>query len=820
MPSFPRDLRHSVRALIRAPRFTIIATLTLAIGIGANTAIFSAVNGVLLKPLPYLDSDRIVGLWHSAPDLGYDQFGISPGIFYEYASENQVFEEMGLYQGTGTTLIGDGDAEQITGTRINHTLFKTLQVSPLIGRSFTREEDLPDGPHLVIISHALWQTRYGGDPDILSRSINLYGEAFEVIGVMPAGFNFAAGRVQSQYYVPVRIDPENVDPGSFSYSAIARLKPGYSADQALAQMDVGMGRVRERWADGQMFINFLDAGGFRPVVHSLQEEIVGDIQRPLLILLGTVGFILLIACANVANLFLVRVESRQREMAIRSALGANRWAVMRLFLSESLILATIGGMAGVTLAWVGTPALLGLAPPELPRLNEVTMDFNVLMFAALVTLLSAVLFGIAPAMRHSARNLLGTLKSTGRGSTSSRANNRMRNLLVVLQTGMAMILLVGSGLLVRSFWEIRQTDPGFESEDILTFSLVLMANEYPDAVSHLSFSQQLLERLRGLPGVQNAGGISDIPLADGPRGTAFDIEDLPTGPDELARMFWFKYATPGYFDAMDISIVNGRDFEPADYEQIRGNIIVSQPLVDRYWPDQNVLGKRIRFNGATSDSAWLQIVGVTEGLRDHGLREEPSETIYLPIVNTSEENGWLTPNLTYTIHGQNAIGLTQAVRDQVRDMNPNLPIARMRLMDEIVSDSIVQLSFTMIALGVAACMALLLGAIGLYGVLSYVVSQRRQEIGVRMALGAAPAMVLRMIVISGARIAVIGLIVGLIGSVVLTRLLQSLLYGTEPLDPITFVAMALILFATGLLASYLPARKAAAVDPMESLRIE
>ena len=815
-----RDLRYSARALARTPRFTIIAAFTLALGIGSTTAIFSAVNGVLLKPLTYPESDRIVGVWHSAPDLGYDQFGISPGIFYVYRSENQVYEEMGLYQGFTATLTGDGDPARIEGTRVNFSLFNVLQVSPLFGRTYTQEEDMPGAPNVIVISYGLWQSRYGGERSVLGHIIQLNGQPYEVIGVMPAGFNFADGQVRSQFWLPVGIDPESANPGSFSFDAIARLKPGATVEAADAQMVVLVERVRERWADAQMFINFLDAGGFRPLVHGLQEEIVGDLQRPLWILLGTVGFVLLIACANVANLFLVRAESRQREMAVRTALGGSRWTVTKLYLSESFILAVLGGAAGIMLAWLGTPTLLGLAPPELPRLNEVTMDGNVLLFALAVTALTAILFGAAPALRYNVRSLLGMLRYAGRGTTSGRKHNRARNLLVVGQTGLALVLLVGSGLLVRSFWEIRHADPGFESEEILIFSLSLTSAEYQDASSIISFNQQLFERLRGLPGVEFAGGISEIPLGDNSRGTAYDIEDFPTGPDELPPMFWFKYATPDYFEAMGISILAGRDFEQTDYEQNLGNIVVSKPLVDHFWPDQNVIGKRIRFAGDTTATAWNQIVGVIEGVRDRGLREDPSETIYFPIVNAREENVWVTRNLTYTVRGRNVAGLTSAIRTQVWEMNPNLPIARMETMKEIVSDSVVQLSFTMLALGIAALMALLLGAIGLYGVLSYVVSQRRQEIGVRMALGAPPGTVLKMVVVSGARIAGIGLCVGLLGSIALTRLLQGLLYGTEPLDPLTFGAMSLVLFVVGLLASYLPARRAAAVDPMESLRME
>lgn len=446
MQHYWRDIRHSVRALARAPRFTIIAVFTLALGIGANTAIFSAVNGVLLKPLPYPESDQIVGVWHSAPDLGYDQFGTSPGIFYVYRSENQVFEEMGLYLGFTATLTGDGEPEQVPGMYVNFSLFDVLQVSPQIGRSFTQEEDMPDGPNIIVLSHGLWQTRYGGDEDILGRTILLNGESYDVIGVMPAGFDFAGVRGESRFWVPAGINPESANPGTFSFNTIARLKPGVTEETAVGQMEFLVERVRERWADEQMFINFLDAGGFRPLVHKFQSEIVGDLERPLWILLGTVGFVLLIACANVANLSLVRAESRQHEMAIRTSLGGGWWAVSRLYLSESIVLAFLGGTAGMLLAWIGIPALLSLAPPELPRLNEVTLDGNVLLFTIMITALTAILFGSTPALRYNIRSLTNVLRSSGRGMTSGRKQNRARNLLVVGQTALALVLLVGSGL--------------------------------------------------------------------------------------------------------------------------------------------------------------------------------------------------------------------------------------------------------------------------------------------------------------------------------------------------------------------------------------
>jgi predicted permease len=815
-----RDARYSIRALLRAPRFTVVAVFTLALGIGANTAVFSTVNGVLLEPLPYPESDRIVGVWHGAPDLGYDQFGTSPGIFHEYWTQNQVFEEMGLFNFFQANLTEDTEAERVDAVGTNHTFFDVLGVQPLMGRAYGADDDQPDQPGVAVLSHALWQRRYGGSGDVLGRTMRVNGEAVEIIGVMPPDVEFGPSSSPAELWTPLRMDLENGNPGAFSFNAIARLEPGITPEVAEAQMAALIQRVRERWADAESFINFLDAGGFHPIVHTLQEETVGDLERPLWILLGTVGFVLLIACANVANLFLVRAEGRQREMAVRAALGATRATLVRQFLTESVLLATAGGLAGLTLAWMATPVLLRLAPPELPRLGEVSIDGGVLAFTAGVTGVAALLFGVAPALRYRVVGLLGILRYTGRGTTEGRERHGLRNTLVVGQTALAMVLLVGSGLLVKSFREIRQADPGFDTEGILTFRLSLSEAEYPGAMQPAAFYQQLLERIRGLPGVEHAGGVTNLPLGNYAAGTAHDIEDFPTGPGELPPIFWYKHATPEYFDAMGISLVAGRSFERADHEQGLGNIVVSQAVADRFWPDGDALGRRIRFSGDTADVAWGSIVGVVESVRDRGLREEPSEIVYRPLVSPRRDDGWSIRDLTFTVRAGQPAALVDGIRRIVREMDPNLPIAAVRTVDTVVADSVVRLSFTTLALGIAAFMALILGAVGLYGVLSYVVSQRTQEIGVRMALGAQKGQVQGMVVASGAKLAGLGLVLGVAGAAGLTRLLQGLLYGTEPLDPLTFGGTSLVLLTVGFMASYIPARRAAAVDPVESMRSE
>jgi predicted permease len=814
-----RDMRYSMRALARAPRFTVVAGLTLALGIGANTAIFSAVNGVLLRPLPYPDSDRIVGLWHGAPDLGYDQFGTSPGIYHQYLTENQVFEAMGLYQGRSANLTEDGGAERVQAVASTHGLFDVLGTAPLLGRTFTEAETLEDGAHVVVLGHDLWQRRYGGDPSVLGRTIRVNGDAHEVIGVMPPGFDFGGPNVRAELFMPLQMDLEG-QPGAFSFNAVALLAEGVTEEAAVAQMDAMLLRVRERWVDAEAFINFLDAGGFHPIVHTVQEELVGDLQRPLWILLGTVGFVLLIACGNVANLFLVRSEGRRREMAVRTALGATRGTLVRQLLSESILLAAMGGAAGLAVAWVTTPVLLRLAPPELPRLDEVSMDGTVLGFTLGVTALAALLFGAAPALRQSSERLLGMLRYAGRGTTEGGERHHLRNALVVGQTALAMILLVGSGLLVKSFREIRQSDPGFYTEGLLTFRIALSPAEYPGAAAPARFHQELVDRLEALPGVEAAGGVSQLPLGGNTSGTAWDVEDFPTNPGELPPMFWYKTPTEGYFETMGISLLAGRVLERADHEQNLGSIVVTRSLADRLWPGGDALGKRMRVTGDTADVAWRTIVGIVEDTRDHGLREDVMDMIYRPMVGPRADEGYAVRQMTFAVRADNPALLTEEVRRIVREMDPNLPLAAVQTMSKVTADSVVHLSFTTLALGIAALMALILGAVGLYGVLSYVVSQRTQEIGVRMALGAETGQVQSMVVASGAKLAGLGLVAGLAGAAGLTRLLQGLLYGTEPLDPLTFAGTSLVRLAVGLTASYIPARRDAAVDPVESMRAE
>jgi putative ABC transport system permease protein len=786
------DLRFGTRTLRRTPGFTAVAAVTLALGIGANTMIFSVVNSVLLNPLPYHDSNRLVGIWHTAPGLGYDQFGISPGIFLQYVEQNDVFEKAAIFTSTQGNLTGDGDPERLPGAIVSRSLLEVLGVPPAHGRNFVEEEDLPDGPHAVIVSYGLWSRRYGSDPNLIGQSIRLNGEAYPVVGIMPEGFSFPDP--EAEFWLPAALDPVEAPAGAFSWNAIARLKPGIDAELAQARFVPLVSRLKETYADESQFVGFLEAGQFAALVHSFKEEVVGDLQRPLWILLGTVGFVLLIACANVANLFLVRAEGRSRESAVRTALGARRWVLARQYLSEAVLLAGVGGLLGLGFAQIGVSALVSAAPANLPRIDEVVIDASVLVFTFAATLVSALLFGMAPALKQVSPALLSSLIQSGARTSAGRERQLVRNALVVAQTALALILLIGSGLLVKSFWEIRNVNPGFDAQDVLTFRLTLPGAEYSEATQVASFHQQLLDRLSGLPGVEAVGGTDNLPLAGSKSGTAFLIEDQPVLEGELPPIIWYTATAPGYFETMKIPMVAGRGFDRSDNESRLGTVVVSAPLAERMWPGEDAIGKRLKF---ASDSApWLTVIGIAGGTRDLGLREDPIELIYHPMVGPRGDDGWTTNSLTYTVRAQNTLALLPTIRSRIAELDATLPIAAIEPMEQIVARSVARLSFTMLALVVAAVMALLLGAIGLYGVLSYVVSQRTHEIGVRLALGADP------------------------NRVALTRFLQTLLFATPALDPVAFGATSALLLMVGLMASYIPALRASSVDPMRSLRMD
>ena len=820
MRQWGRDFRIASRALMRAPGFAAIAAITLAIGIGANTAIFSAVNGVLLDPLRFPDSDALVAVRHTAPGFGYDEIPLSPDTYLLIKEENRGFESIGAYQlGARVNLTGDHDPRVLEAARVSWDLPSTLGLTFPLGRGFTSEEDLPEAPDVVVISHRLWEETYGSDPGIVGRVLQLDGTPMEVVGVLPRRVDVPT--LGTDVWLPLRIDPDNPNIGAFGILAIARLQAGRTAEVAEANLAPVIDILSENMADAQTYLAFIQNGRLGMLVDPLKNEIVGDLEAPLWILLGTVGFVLLIACANVANLVMVRAESRQKEVAVRAALGAGRGVVMRSFVAESAILALAGGALGVGLAAAGLPALLALTPESLPRAEGVRIDGMVLVFTSLLVIFSILLFGVTPAARAFKPGMFGALKHA-RGTTDGRDRHRLRNFLVAGQTALALMLLIGSGLMLRSFDQLRKVDPGFEGDGVLTFNISLPPAGYPTTRSVADFHQLLSERLAALPGVVSSGAAEYVPLSGGGSGTPHRAEDVPVAPGGLPPVLWYKSVAPGYFETMGTSLLAGRTLTREDHEQGLPNVVINVDAAERMWPGQDALGRRLGVTSSDSVPLWYTVVGVVENVLDESLTDAPRELVYYAMVGPDGQD---TPpgvrTMTHVVRTErDPSALAGPVRAAVWQLDSDLPITDMREMAAVVAESSARMSFTVIALAVAAIVALLLGAIGLYGVLSYIVAQRTREIGVRIALGAEGSSVRTMVVRQGLMVAGAGLAVGIVGALALTRVLESLLFGTSATDPLTFVATSGVLLLVGAVASYVPARRASGIDPMEALRAE
>lgn len=805
---------RTLRTLLKQPRFTVVASLTLALGIGAVVAIFSVVNGVLLKSLPYPNADRLVNVWSQASKLGYDQFPLSPDLYFTYERSNQVFESMALFQRSRMNLASDAAPDVVDGTVTTHTYFPTLGVSTVKGRPYGVADDTPNAARVVVLSHRAWTQRFGSDEKVVGKVIRLDGQPVEVIGV-------ADPRIDQQgtpdFYLPARLNRETPIQGAFGWNSIARLKPGVSPDDAASHLATIVRTFMEA-LNSNTYRAFLTDGGYRPRIDLMKEDLVGELKRPLWILLGTVGMLLLVACANVTNLFLVRAEGRQREIAVRGALGASRGELVRLVMAEALTVSALGCALGLGAAALGVPALLQLAPPTIPRLDQVGLDLTVVLFAVGAALLSALVVGFFPAIRYTRPASMLSLRHGGRGGTDDPARRRTRNVLVVLQTAIALVLLVGSGLLARSFSRLLATDPGFDPANVMAFRVALPSSDYRDGAAIRQFVDQLTQRLRELPAVESAGATTVLPIAQNAPGFAREVEGRPIVPDQLPPMIHYKVVARGYFDTMKIPIQLGRDFHSGDTNPEARSLIVNEALAKMYWPGQDAIGKRIRPVGGDSPQPWHTVVGVVGDERQDGLREPVRPMLFYGMDETLP--GGVPRVYDFVVRGAGITSRSEELRQAVWAIDRGLPIASMRSMEEVVSRSIVEFTFTMLTLGIAAGIALLLGAVGLYGVLSYVVTLRTREIGVRLALGASPGRVMRSVVANGVLIAGIGLIVGLAGAVALTRYLGNLLFGVEPIDLATFAAMSAALGVVALVSSFLPARRAALVSPAESMKTD
>ena len=817
-----QQLRYVVRKLRRAPLFTATAVLTLALGIGANAAIFSVINGVLLKPLPFEDPETLVGVWHRAPGLGFDQVNQSPAMHLTYRDDNQVFEDVGIWDNRTVSITGLDEPEQVPAMVVNDGFFPILRITPEVGRLFTAEDDTPGSPETVMLSYGYWQRAFGGDRSVIGRSLSVNSLPREIIGVLPRGFEFARG--DASIYLPVRFDRSQLYSGNFDYQGIARLAPGVTLAQANADVERLIPISVERFPGG-LSLSMLEQAGFAADVHPLIEDFVGDVGGILWVLLGTVGLLLLIACANVANLFLVRAEGRQQEVAIRTAMGAGRGKIARQFLLESVVLGVVGGVVGLALAYVGTRLLVAFGPENLPRMNEIGVDPAVLLFTFGISVFAGLVFGFFPVLRLRALSLVTALKEGGRGSSTGKERHRARNALVVAQVALALVLLVGSGLMFRTFQALRQVDPGFERpEEVMSFRVSIPDGEVSDPEQVALQIEAIQRNLEEIPGVASVGASFSLPLDGYDSNDALWIEDFPTPEGQIPPIRRFKWVGGDLFETLERRLVAGRTISWADVHDRRPVVVITENMAREYWdnPTQAV-GRRVG-TGDPANISWIEIVGVVADVPDNGVGQDLVPTAYFPYaMNDFRGEGlFVMRTMAYAIRsaGPPPGTLLPEIREAVWSVNPNLPLANVRTLKDIFDRSMARTSFTMVLLGIAAAVALLLGSVGIYGVISYLVSQRTREIGVRMALGAERSDVRRLVLRQGLGIALIGVGVGLASAFGLTRLMSSLLYGVEAADPLTFGVVAAALAGVAMLATYLPARRASGVDPVTALRWE
>ncbi len=803
----------------RSPAFTIAAIAALALGIGANTAIFSVVNAVLLKPLTYPDPDRIVQFLLTSPQ------GSGPGAsvtkFNIWKQQTQVFQEVAAYDfgGPGLNLTGGAFPEQVQGIHVTKDYFRLFGAEVAAGRTFTAEEDRPNGGHAVVLSNGLWKRRFGGDPGIVGRAISLGNQPYTVVGILASSF---ATDPPADLWLPFQFDPNSNDQAHY-FIAAARLKPGVTLGMANAQMQLAANQFRRRYPG---VLGPKDGFG----VQKLQDAIVSDVRSSLFVLIGAVSFVLLIACANVANLLLVRASGRRREIAIRAAVGAGRMRIIRQLLTESVLLSLAGGVFGLALGMVGVRALLAINPGNIPRIGEhgtaVTLDWRVLAFTLAVALLTGILFGLIPALEATRSDLSATLKESGGRTGTSFRQNKARSVLVVSEMALALILLIGAALLIRTFLALRSVDPGFNAHNVLTMQMSLTGPRFEKTAGVAQLARDGIQRIESLPGVEAAGTTCCLPL-EGGFGLPFTILGRPLTNGPYHGGGGWMTVSPRYFDVFKIPMMRGRAFTLRDDGNAPGVVIINQAMAHQCWPktdplkDRIVIGKGV---GPEFDEPARQIVGVVADVRDGGLNRNPRPTMYIPVAQVPDGvtalNARIGPIAWIVRTRVSPHSLTSAIEKELREASGGLPVAHVRSMDEIVVQSTARADFNMVLLTIFGCSALLLAAIGIYGLMAYSVEQRTQEIGIRMALGAESHNVRNMVIVQGMRLALIGVVIGIAASFGLTRLIATFLFGVKSWDPTVFAIVPLILSAVALFAVWLPARRATRVDPIDALRYE
>jgi putative ABC transport system permease protein len=805
MDHLRQDLHYAVRRLFKSPGFTLVAVVTLALGIGANSAIFSVVNGVLLKPLPFPESDRLVGLFHVSE--GHRAVMSGPN-FNDVMHAATSFENAAATSTGRVILTGDGEPARLKQAEVSASLFDVLRVRPEIGRAFNADENTPGKTGVVILSHALWQQRFGSDPGVIGRTITLDGTSKEVVGVMPGGFDYPDGR---DLWLPIEYDEAFVTKqrGAWYLDTVARLKPGVTAGQAAAEVETIGRNLARQYPDADAEIGM--------TAYPLLESMVGDIRRAVLVLLGAVGFVLLIACTNVANLLLARAAARETEMAVRTALGAGRGRLVRQLLTESVLLAVCGAALGLLLAVWGVELLINLKPQGIPRLDNVRIDGAVILFTIAIAVATGVLFGLVPAFTAT-RGLSSTLKESGRGAVTTRGSARVRGALVVVELALAVMLLAGAGLLMRSFMKLEAVDPGFRPEQSLTFELSLPDAKYAKDPERIAFFDQLLPRLRALPGVRSVAAVMGLPLSGLDFIISFEVEGRPPVPPAQQPAMQVRVATPDYFSTIGIPLKRGRFFTDEDRAGTQKVVVITEAAARQFFPNEDAIGKTIKLGwgkGPGTPRAGGQVVGIVGDVKDAGLGEANPPQIYMPFRQ------WPVSFMAFVVKTSvPPTSLAEAARSEVGAIDPNLPVSNIGTLEAIVAKSISQQRFYMLLLAIFAGVALVLAAIGIFGVLSYAVSQRTREIGIRMALGAQEGSVIGLIVRQAMLLVASGVIAGTVLALVLSRTISKMLFSITPTDPVTFASVAALLAGVALVASYLPARRATRVDPIVALRAE
>lgn len=799
---------------MRAPGFTAITVLTLALAIGACAAIFSVVDAVLLNPLPYPDAGRLVSIRASAPGTELrGEAGVGAEFYVAYRDNADKLQNIAMMQGGQTTFRTPDRVDRLFFAAGTSSLFQVIGLQPVLGRVPNADDDAKKAS-VVVISHALWQEWFSGDKGVIGKTIAINGPEREIIGVMPPEFRFPSPQTSAWLRASIA-DESAIKPGNFNFNLIARMKPGVGVGELSTQLATVARTLPERFGGNANYARIMEK--HQPVVRTLEEQIVGRASRTIWIVFGTVGVVFLIACANVANLFTARAESRRRDIAVRQALGAGRGGLIRSLMAEALLISLAGAAGGALIAAGLVPLFLRSAPEGLPNVDLITLNAATLLFTIGLALVAAVLFGLFPAIRFSKPGRIDDLKQAGRGGTMQ--GRIARNALVALQTGAALVLLVAAGLLVRSFWTLSQVDLGYDTKNIFTFQVAPSGPTFTNAAAFARFHEGLVERLRAMPGVESVGFVNELPLDEGAgSGRVATDQSLSSGVTVPPMMV--TYTAGDYFQTMKIPLVNGRLFQASDHTGGPTNILVSRLAAEELWPNENPIGKRLRYSVNPTTDVWTTVVGVVGDVRLEGFRQESKDPlIYLPILGPTP-NAWGVGSPAYVVKTSRADTIGGDIRTLLRDVAPGAPMYRIFTLEGLAQRALAPTSFTMLLLAIAAGLAVILGAVGVYGVLSYVVSQRKQEIALRMALGAAAPAVRRMVVAEGSRVTFIGVVLGIVAAIGLTSLLESLLFGVKPLDIPTFVAMSALMMGVAFLASYLPARRASGVNPIEALRGE